>query len=163
MLCYQLGLVTWGRVVLKNGLRMAVRRFSGDSPFYYLFSIIPSINSRALVPIEGMMNIKNYLTKTERKGCKESANLHPQAIFRHNSAPRHKAKLITQYLSKIKMEVLERFGNSPDLKPIENLWSIVKNRLKKQYCTTKMKLIQSVLHKCFHDDEMKNNCKKLVV
>ena len=96
MLCNQLGLMTWGRVVLKNGLRMAVRRFSGDSPFYYLLSIIPSISSRALVPIEGMMNIKNYLTKTKSRGCKESANFHPQAIFRHNSAPRHKAKLITQ-------------------------------------------------------------------
>ena len=61
------------------------------------------------------------------------------------------------------MEVLEWPGNSPDLNPIENLWSIVKTRLRKQDCTTKTKLIQSVIHIWYHDDEIKNICKKLVL
>ena len=30
-----LGVVAWGRFVLRNGLMMEVSRFSGDSPFYY--------------------------------------------------------------------------------------------------------------------------------
>ena len=36
-----------------------------------------------------------------------------------------------------------------------NLWSIVKSRLRKQDCITKMKLIRSVKHIWFHDDEIK--------
>ena len=61
------------------------------------------------------------------------------------------------------MEVLEWHGNSPDLNPIENLWSIVKNRLRKQGHTIKTKLIQSVIHVWFHDDKIKNIWKKLVL
>ena len=61
------------------------------------------------------------------------------------------------------MEVLEWPGNSPDLNPIENLWSIVKNRLRKKDCTTKTKLIESVINVWFHDDEIKNTSKKLVM
>ena len=40
--------------------------------------------------------------------------------------------MTTQYLKKIKMKALEWPGNSSGLNPIENLWSIVKNSLRKQ-------------------------------
>ena len=46
----------------------------------------------------------------------------------------------------MKITVLDWPGNSPDLNPIENLSSIVKNRLKKMDCTTKIKLIEAVIH-----------------
>ena len=52
-------------------------------------------------------------------------------------------------------EVLEWPGNSPNLSLVENLCSIVKNRLRKQDCITKIKLILSVIHKWFHNDEIK--------
>ena len=46
----------------------------------------------------------------------------------------------------MKITVLDWPGNSPDLNLIENLWSIVKNRLRKMDCTTKIKLIEAVIH-----------------
>ena len=74
--------VEWGLVVLKNGLMMEVSQFSGDYPFHYWrMFIIPSISPKALVPIEGMMNIKTYLPIIERRFPRKLANLHPQAIF----------------------------------------------------------------------------------
>ena len=69
------------------------------------------------------------------------ANLHPQAIFQQDSTPCHKAKIITNCFKKMKIEVLEWLGNSPSFSSIENLWSIVKNCLRKQDCITKMKVI----------------------
>ena len=59
----------------------------------------------------------------------------------------------------MKITVLDWPGNSPDLNPIENLWSIVKNRLRKMDCTTKIKLI----YVWFHDEEIKKICKTLVL
>ena len=44
----------------------------------------------------------------------------------------------------MKITVLDWPENSPDLNPIANLWSIVKNRLKMMDCTNKIKRIQSV-------------------
>ena len=63
----------------------------------------------------------------------------------------------------MKITVLDWPGNSPDLNPIENLWSIVKNRLRKMDCTTKIKLIEAVIHVWFHDEEIKKICKTLVL
>ena len=106
------------------------------------------------------MNIKTYLSIIERRVSRESANLHPQAIFEHDSAPGHKPKIITQYFKSMKMEVLDWFGNSLDLNLTEKLWSVAKNRWKKLDCTTKMILILSVIHTWFYENGIKNTCKK---
>jgi transposase len=34
------------------------------------------------------------------------------------------------------MEVMDWLGNSPDLNPIENVWNIMKNKLKKRLITS---------------------------
>ena len=43
----------------------------------------------ALVPIEGIVNSKTYLPILKRRVFRELANLHPQAIFQHDSAQYH--------------------------------------------------------------------------
>ena len=109
------------------------------------------------------MDSKAYLPIIERKVSTELSKLHPQATFQQDSAPCHKAKIITNCFKKIKITVRDWPGNWPDLNPIENLWSIVKNRLRKMDCISKIKLIEAVIHVWFHDEEIKKICKTLVL
>ena len=135
-------------------------KHSDKKMFWGCFSID---GPRSLVPVEGMMNSKAYLQIIEKKVCRELSDLHPRAIIQQDSAPCHKAKMITNCFKKIKITALDWPENSTDLNPIENLWSMVKNRLRKMDCPNKIKLIQYVIHVWFHDEEIKQICKKLVL
>ena len=54
--------------------------------------------------------------------------------------------------------MLDRFENSPDLNPIENLWHILKNRLVNMNCATKEQVIKRAIQAWFQDSEVKNMC-----
>ena len=115
------------------------------------------------MPVKGLMNSKAYLPIIERKVSTELSKLHPQAIFQQDSASCHKAKILKKCFKKMKITVLDWPGNLPDLNLIQILWSIVKNRLRKMDCTTKIKPIEAVIHVWFHDEEIKKICKTLVL
>uniref|UniRef100_A0A9J8DM61 Tc1-like transposase DDE domain-containing protein n=1 Tax=Cyprinus carpio carpio TaxID=630221 RepID=A0A9J8DM61_CYPCA len=69
-----------------------------------------------------------------------------QCIFQHDGAPCHKAKVITKWLGDQNVEILGPWpGNSPDLNPIENLWSIIKWRVDKQKPTNSDKLQEVIM------------------
>ena len=74
------------------------------------------------------MNAEKYIKVVNKKVVAglASAFLDESGVFLHDSAPCHKAKKVMDYIKKMKITVLNLPGNSPDLNPIENLWSIIK-------------------------------------
>ena len=64
-----------------------------------------------------------------------------QCLFQHDGATCHKAKVITKWLGEQNIDILGPWpGNTPDLNPIENLWSILKRWVDKRKPTNSDKL-----------------------
>ena len=60
------------------------------------------------------------------------------------------------------VRVLSWPPSSPDANPIENLWAIIKRRLKTRGCKNKQELINAFLNVWARDTEIAEICKKLV-
>ena len=57
----------------------------------------------------------------------------------------HKSELTQQFLSSEVAEIIDRPSNSPDANPVENFWSIIKRRVKKQK-PTNLEELDKFLH-----------------
>ena len=110
------------------------------------------------------MNPYKYINVANHKVMRDMQIAFPDGggIFQHDLAPCHSAKKVQKVLQENGIKVLERSGNSPDLNPIENLWSIIKNKLRSKDCTAVNKLIEAVILVWYHNDKIAKSCQKLV-
>ena len=117
-----------------------------------------------LVPIEGMMNSARYTELIQRTIVRDMQRAFPEAggIFQQDLASCHTSKQVKGVFRQADIKVLDWPGNSPDLNSIENLWSILKSRLKKLDCTTKIKLIEAIIQVWYRDPQIQENCQTLV-
>ena len=110
------------------------------------------------------MNADKYIDIVNHKVMRDMQIVLPigGGIFQHYLAPCHFAEKGKKVLQENEIKVLERPGNSPDLKPIENLWGITKNKLRSKDCTTVNKPIEAIISVWYHDDEIAKSFEKLV-
>jgi hypothetical protein len=78
-----------------------------------------------------MMNRVRYINMLEDKLIFWMEH-HSAGHFLQAKAPCHTSKKVMAFLKEKKISVMDWLGNSPDLNPIENLWAIMLDKLKKK-------------------------------
>jgi len=82
-------------------------------------------------------------------------------IFQQDGAPCHTARQCKKWFQDNNTELLTWPGNSPDLNPIENLWSRLKKVAASKHSSNKQELIESIINSWYHIISPEN-LKKLV-
>jgi transposase/Mn-dependent DtxR family transcriptional regulator len=156
--------------------RRYVRRHVGSNPCSSRF-IIPTVahptsvmiwgcfspmgtGGLYILPKETTMNAARYKLVLQHH-LLPVMPIHHCHLFMHDNAPCHKAKVVSQYLTKKHINPLSWPPNSPDLNPIENLWHILKSELSKFVITNEQQLI-STIKEVWVSKILPETCQKLV-
>ena len=86
------------------------------------------IGGLLFLPSGTTMNGEKYVQLLSDK-LQLHMQVHRCNIFMQDGAPYHRSKLVTIFLKKKKVKVLDWSKNSPDLNPIENLWAVIKDKV----------------------------------
>jgi hypothetical protein len=125
-----------------QGYRASVARRSSDEPVraehlqptvqYLPKKMFCGFNTASspgsLVPVDGVMNSSKYikiLKSIVLPFLQTFAD--DKETFQHDLVPCHNSKAVKKFVQENKISMLDWPSNSPDVKPIEKLWSVLKN------------------------------------
>ena len=80
------------------------------------------------IPPNTAVNGPMYMELVREK-LKLHLHVHGYTIFMQDDIPCHQSKVATEFLKKHKISLLEWPGNSPDLNQIDNMWTILKDKV----------------------------------
>ena len=95
------------------------------------------------VPQNTTINSKNYLELLKQK-LPTSMDIHACKYFMQDGASVHTAKIVKEWFKSHQIKVLDWPPQSPDLNPIENLWSFMKYKLQ-DYNTSSIPRLKEAL------------------
>ena len=105
--------------------------------------------------VDGILNTKKYQENILEAKLFPSINdlfegKTETCVFQQDSAICHTAKTVKSWFKAKKINVLKWPGSSPDLNPIENLWSRLKKFVRKEKPGNKRQLIEAIIKSWFH-------------
>ena len=65
-------------------------------------------------------------------------------LFMHDGAPCHRSKIVKQFITENHIKILDWSGNSPDLNPIKNLWTKMKNLVSQKQPGSSSELVKVI-------------------
>ena len=109
-------------------------------PSIMIWASISAEGPGPLYFVEGSMNALQYikvLQDTFLPSIQDKINNGDVFYFMQDNAPCHTAKKVKKFVSDHNLPLLPWPGNSPDLNPIENVWHVLKTKLKNSPVLTK--------------------------
>ncbi|GFX68372.1 transposable element Tcb1 transposase [Trichonephila clavipes] len=123
----------WIRVWRHRGERMlnscVMHRYTGPEPGIMVWGGIGYHSRTPLVCIIGTLNSQRYIFEVLEPVVLPYLQGLTTAIFQHDNARPHVARIVQRSFVNHQIELLSWPAHSPNLSPIENMWSMVAQRL----------------------------------
>ncbi len=101
--------------------------FSSKASISDVWGCISAYGMGSLHVLEGTMNAERYI-----KGLEQHMLPFRWRLFQKNNAKSHTAAITTAWLHSRRVRVLNWPACSPDLSPIENIWHIIKQKIRQR-------------------------------
>jgi transposase len=115
-----------------------------------------------LINIHGTMKSGNYIQTVQDHMLPHIQAQYPDGsgIFQQDNAPCHKSRATMAFFQSNNINILDWPPYSPDLNPIENLWGIIKNKVRRFPLLDRQSVVAEML-KQWQDVSTVTICEKL--